>query len=80
MPIILIETKKNIMENSEQTKLLLNSIDSQIKSEILSNISDHYGITEDEAFEEITDEEAHNILEYITGGLRAKLKAIMLKF
>jgi hypothetical protein len=66
------------MNNSAaQTKSFLNSVDSQIKSEILSNIADNYGITNEEAFEEITDEDSEDLLEYITGSLRAKVSRLI---
>ena len=47
---------------------------------ILTNIANHYGITPDEAKDEVLDEEAENIMDYITGSTRAAISVIYQKF
>ena len=37
------------------------------KNAILTNIANHYGITNDEAYDEVTHDEAEHIFEYVTG-------------
>lgn len=68
------------MTNSQFTIAFLNSLDSKTKNEILSNISNHYGITNETAFEEVTDEEAENLLDYVTGQTRTATNVLVQKF
>ena len=55
----------------------LNSTDKGTKTAILSNIAKHYGITNDEALEEVTGEGAEHLLDYVTGPERAAAHLIM---
>ncbi|KAB7891448.1 hypothetical protein [Poseidonibacter ostreae] len=64
--------------NSEKNKAFLKAIDSQSKNDILDNIAKHYGITNDEAEDEVTDDEAEHLLDYITGNQRNGAYALML--
>lgn len=57
----------------------LNAIDAKTKAAILENIAKHYGITSQEAYEEVTDEEAENLLEYVTCPERAATSILMQK-
>jgi hypothetical protein len=66
--------------SAAQTKLFLDSVDPRIKSKILSNIADNYGITKEEAFEEITDEDAEDLLEYITGSLVMDINKLIVSY
>jgi DNA-binding XRE family transcriptional regulator len=50
----------------------LDVIDAKTKAEILNNIANHYGITAEEAFAEVTDSEAEHLLDYVTGPARAR--------
>ncbi len=53
--------------NQEKNKKFLTLIDCETKEAILTNIANHYGILNEEAEAEVTDEEAEHILDYITG-------------
>lgn len=53
------------------TEAFLNSIPSETSAAILEHIAHRYGITTKEAFEEVTDPEAENLLDYLTGSVRA---------
>ena len=46
---------------------LLSSRWKTAKNLILDNIANHYGISRDEAFEEVVDDEAEHLFEYVTG-------------
>ena len=69
-----------IETNSNFTIAYLNSTDLKVKNEILSNIANHYGITNEEAYEEVIDEEAENLIEYVTGNIRSAVSALIQKF
>jgi hypothetical protein len=58
------------MNHAATTTAFLNHVDSKIKNAILTNIANHYGISNEQALEEITHEDAENIMEYITGPFR----------
>ena len=51
-----------------------------MKNIILENIANHYGISPADAEEEITDEEAENIMDYITGTERPAFHVVYQKF
>ena len=68
------------MTNSKFTIAFLNSLDRKTKNEILSNIANYYGITIDEAYDEVTDVEAENIMDYITGSIRGAVSLFYNKF
>jgi hypothetical protein len=68
------------MTNSTTTIAFLNSLDLKVKNEILTNIANHYGITNEEAFEEVTDEDAESIMDYVTGNIRATVSLFFNKF
>ena len=68
------------MTNATTTTAFLNSLDLRIKNEILSNIANHYGVTNEQAEEEVTDEDAECIMDYVTGPLRATVSLFFNKF
>lgn len=68
------------MTNSSVTVDFLMSIDGSLKNAILKNIANHYGITETEAWEEITDSEAENIMDYVTDEIRPAVSLFFNKF
>lgn len=51
----------------ENTIKFFEIISQEEKSEILQVIAKHYGITEAEAYEEVTDPEAEQLFEYMVG-------------
>lgn len=65
------------MNNGQITTKFFSVIDSASKAAILSNVAGHYGITSNEAMEEITHDEAEPILEYVTGPQRAATSVLM---
>ncbi len=65
------------MINAQTNTSFLDKISPSIKTQILSNIATHYGITEAEAYEEVTEEGAENLLDYLTGSVRTATSCIM---
>lgn len=59
--------------------VFLNAIDAKTKAAILENIAKNYGITSEEAYEEVTDAEAEHLLDYVTGPERAATSVLMQK-
>jgi hypothetical protein len=53
--------------NSAGNKAFLDYLGWDYKNVILTNIANHYGITNDEAYDEVTHDEAEHIFEYVTG-------------
>jgi hypothetical protein len=68
------------MNNGTLNAKFLNSVDQKMKNAILENIAKHYGISQQLALEEVTDELAENIMEYITGPNRAAFNLIYQRF
>ena len=59
------------------TKFFLGSIDSETRNAIISNIANHYGISESQALAEVTDDEAASLLDYLTGITRTATSLLM---
>ncbi len=59
-------TNSNPYAMKADTANFLMSLSTSLMNEILDNIANHYGITRGEAFEEVTDIDAENIMDYIT--------------
>jgi hypothetical protein len=57
----------------------LAAITAEARNSIMEAIATNYGITLNEAFEEVTHEEAENLLDYLTGATRAAASALMQK-
>jgi hypothetical protein len=58
----------------------LNSINKEFKKTILLNVSNHYKIDTNEAYKELINSDAENILEYLTGYTRNNVKIYYDKF
>jgi hypothetical protein len=71
---------KTIQNNSENTRQFLALIEAKPKAEILENIANHYGISVQEALEEVTGEGAEHLLDYMTGPTRAVASALMFRY
>lgn len=67
------------MTNSQINFAFFAAISEPTKNEILNKISKHYGISEGEAFDEVTGEEAERLLDYVTGLTRSAVSALMQK-
>ena len=65
------------MTNAQTNKAFLNATDAKTRAMILANIAAHYGITSSEAFEEVTDDEAEHLLDYVTGAERTATSVLM---
>ena len=63
--------------NHQINKAFLTSIDFKTRMQILTAISLHYGITQAQAFEEVTDEGAEHLLDYLTGSVRTATSLLM---
>jgi hypothetical protein len=59
------------------TAQFLSMIAAADRAFILANIANHYGITHEEAYAEVTDEEAEHLLDYVTGAERWTTMALM---
>jgi len=51
-----------------------------MKSIILANIGNQYGASESEVLEDVTDEGAENIMDYVTGSERSAIWVVYQKF
>jgi hypothetical protein len=65
------------MTNATINKMILAAIDSSTRKSILSNIAGHYGISEQDAYDEVTDIEAEHICDYLTGETRTAASLII---
>ena len=57
------------MNKAQVNKKFLAMLEVRTKAVILDNIAKHYGITADEAYAEVTEDEAEHLLDYVTGPL-----------
>ena len=55
----------------------LKAINPEARTLILANIAGQYGISHLEAFEEVTDPEAFDLVDYLTENVRAEVSALM---
>lgn len=69
----------NQMGNEMNTAKFLETIDTEAKTLVLTSIANHYGITAQEAFEEVTDTEAEHLLDYMNEPYRAATSVLMQK-
>ena len=77
-----IEAMKRLRATKRQgpfTYMFLSQISDSAKNEILDNIAKHYKISRREAFEEVTDDAAEHLLDYVTGPARAATSVLMQK-
>ena len=65
------------MNNAAINKAFLAATDAATKTEVLTNIATHYGITQDQAFGEVTHSEAEHLLDYVTGPIRMATRVLM---
>jgi DNA-binding transcriptional ArsR family regulator len=66
-----------MMTDAQKTIKFLAAIPTATKALILNNIAEHYGITSAEAYDEVTDDEAESLLDYVTGAERAATSLLM---
>jgi len=65
------------MSKSKNTQEFLDRVPAGMKKMILSNIARHYGITTQQAFDEVTDPDAEHLLDYVTGAERDGVSLFM---
>ena len=65
------------MNNAQINAKFLAATDAATKAAVLANIAKHYGITSDEAYAEVTEDEAEHLLDYMTGPQRAATSLLM---
>lgn len=67
------------MNNAQINTKFLAVVDAATKTAILENIAKHYGISEQEAFEEVTDEYAEHLIDYIDSAPMRKAASVLFK-
>jgi hypothetical protein len=63
--------------NSAITQRFFTLIDAKTKNDIIASVAAHYGISQDEALEELIDEDAESLLDYLVGGVRSATSVLM---
>ena len=58
------------MTNNVINQQFLAVVDAGTRTVILTAVAQHYGITEAAALEEVTQDEAEHLLDYLTGPVR----------
>lgn len=66
--------------HAQVTKAFLVATDAKTKAEILGNIAKHYGITPQQALEEVTRDGAEHLLDYLPSPLRAAVSVLMQRY
>lgn len=65
------------MTNGQINQTFLTATDAKTKAAVLTAIANHYGITQQKAMEEVTDQEAEHLLDYLTGTIRTATSLLM---
>ncbi len=52
-------------------------VSDKVRTDILKNVAENYGITQLQAFVEVTDPAAEHLLDYLTGPTRIATSALM---
>ena len=68
------------LNNGKINKLFLLTLDQRLYNEIVGSMANHYGISINEAADELFDEEAENILEYLQGNIRSACNVLFQKW
>jgi hypothetical protein len=68
------------LNNGKINEAFLWTLDGKTYGEIVGSVAKHYGITMEQATDELTDDEAENILEYLQGGVRNGCSALFQKW
>lgn len=63
---------------THRTKEFLSVIKPEVKAKILNSIAKHYATTPEAIFEEVTDDEAEHLLDYILEPLRSEISVLMI--
>ncbi len=65
------------MSNTQINAVFFETVSDETKDLVLTNIAKHYGCTKDEALEELLDEDAEHLLEYMSGNGRCAIARLM---
>lgn len=65
------------MTNAQKNIMFLNITDGETKAKVLENIAKHYGISNEEAYQEVINDEAEHLLDYVTGNERVAIYVLM---
>ena len=65
------------MNNAQINRAFLATIDAMTKIEILESIAKHYGISQEAAFDEVVDDEAAPLLDYLMEPIRSAASVLM---
>ena len=63
--------------NGDINKAFLNATHPKVKTRILDAIAEHYGITAEAAFSEVTNPAAEHLLDYLTDPVRLATSVLM---
>jgi len=66
--------------NKHPNRIFLKTISTTARNLILDNIANHYNVSREDAYEEVVDDEAEHLLEYITGVERNATLILMKKY
>ena len=67
------------MTNSEINKGFMDAVHPKVRARIIESIAERYGITQGQAFDEVTQPEAEHLLDYLTEPVRTATGVLMLK-
>lgn len=65
------------MTNAQITRRFFALTDSKTKASVLDSVAARYGITRQQAEDEVTDLEAESLLDYLTGAVRTATHLLM---
>ena len=65
------------MNNAQINRAFLAATDTKTTGEILESIAKHYGISTQDAFEEIVSDEAEHLLDYLVEPKRSAVSVLM---
>ena len=65
------------MNNAEINRAFLAATDAKTKTAILESIAKHYGISQQNAFDEVVDDGAGHLLDYLVEPTRSAVSVLM---
>lgn len=65
------------MGTTNRNAQFLSVIDGDAKAAILASIAGHYGITPEEAYAEVSDDQAEHLLDYMVEPMRSATSILM---
>jgi hypothetical protein len=68
------------INNGKINESFLLSLDGKTYQMVVGNMANHYGISIDEATDELINNEAENILEYLRDGIRSATSVLFQKW